>query len=258
MHGEDVRVGVFGGGVLHPRLMAGIVHEFNNLNAGVHCRLQLVLSGLNKDNHAERHLRESVEMLERAGRVAELFLQLATDRFPPKEFILPEIALRRAVAMQEPELTWGDIDIRLSFSGPPCWLFPDLLTHAVGNLLANAMREIEGGKERWIALDSRADAEWLTIRVSDSGKGYSPEQLEELARPLAESRAVQNAGAQHRFRRFGLGLFLTRWIVLVHGGTAVFGRAEAGGAACTIRIPSGRERSHPEDNRIALNQNKWL
>lgn len=231
--------GVFGGGFLTPMLMAGIVHEFNNMAGGVMSRLELALADGAVAERADASMREAVEILDRVCRVTDQILQLATDRVPGKERIEPEIPLRRALAMQEPELTWAGVEVEEALVCRPCWLHAELLTHAVSNLLSNALREVGQQKYRHIRLEARLEGDWLCVCVGDNGRGFSPQQLQELARPLREYRQARGTGRKMHVRGFGLGLFLVRWIALVHGGRAEFANAEDGGAICTLRLPAG-------------------
>lgn len=231
--------GLFGGGALHPKLMAGIVQEFNCIAGNLTKRLELALNNQLKGANHERPLLEALEILERSTRVSELILQLSADRLPGKERVLPEVPLRQALVMQEPELTWANVETTLTVTAPPCWLYPDLLTCAVGNLLGNAVRELGQQQVRRIDLDAQVKEEQLVIAVSDNGRGFAPEQLEQLATPLREFTRPRLVGRHRRHDGFGLGLFLVRWIVQVHGGEAVFENRPEGGAACTLRLPTG-------------------
>ena len=248
------------GEVLQPRLMAGIIHEFNNMQACAVGRLELVLNSGALDGRDARLLREAEDALDRGRRVAELILELASGRVLGKRLVLAEVPIRRALAMLEPELAWCGAEVSLDLSGEACWLNEDLVTHAAGNLISNALREVSGGDCKRIEVHCRTDGQRMELRVADSGRGFLPEHLEELKRPLQEYCVGGGVGGRWNHRkRFGFGLFLTRWIALVHGGAVTFENRETGGALCTFCLPTDcnepdRRASQPGKREMAAGE----
>jgi signal transduction histidine kinase len=103
------------------------------------------------------------------------------------------------------------------------------------NLLSNAARFTEKGTVR---VDAGRAAGVLTIRVSDTGIGMTPEQLERVFTPYAQA----GSGTSARYGGTGLGLVISRgYCELLRGSLEV--ESEAGrGSTFTVRVPERLER----------------
>lgn len=238
MTGNSRDGGAWGEPVLQPRLMPGIMHAFNNMQAGVMGRLDMVLCGGVISARDARLLREAEEILERGRRVTDLILELSAGRVLRKTLTAPEAPLRRALASLRPELDWCEVQVALNLGGGICRVQEDLMTQAICHLLTNAICAIGSAERQRIEVDCGVEDDWLQVRVSDSGHGFSPEQLELLRLPLQEHQPGEATGRWRHRKRFGFGLFLTRWIAQVHGGTASFENRAGSGASCLLRIPA--------------------
>ena len=106
------------------------------------------------------------------------------------------------------------------------------LTQIVTNLLNNAAKYTpESGR---IELTVTLDGSDLVVRVRDNGMGIEPERLGQLFEMFYQeqrSPAPHDAG-------LGIGLWLTRQLVELHGGTIAAHSAGAGeGSEFTVRLP---------------------
>lgn len=97
------------------------------------------------------------------------------------------------------------------------------LAQALENLLNNGA---DAGSER-IAVHYGWDSQWARIRVRDWGSGFSPEQLEDVGKPII--RASRSG--------LGIGLLLSHAAVERHGGSIELHNAEGGGAIATLSLP---------------------
>ena len=109
---------------------------------------------------------------------------------------------------------------------------PVRLEQVVGNLLANAVKYTPAGGEIRVLLDRRS-AE-VSLRVTDTGIGISPELLDRIFEPFiqATSSLERSEGG------LGLGLALVRGLVALHGGTVEARSAGPGkGAEFEVVLP---------------------
>jgi PAS domain S-box-containing protein len=129
------------------------------------------------------------------------------------------------------------------------------LKQIVYNLLSNAVKFTTDGGEVVLRADrvQRADvggldgrragrafrladsdfSEFVRIRVTDSGIGMSPEDLERLFEPFSQV----DSGLARQFEGTGLGLAMVKLLTDLHGG-AVAVESEAGKGSCfTVWIP---------------------
>ena len=105
----------------------------------------------------------------------------------------------------------------------------NLLRHALGNLLSNALKFSRGGK---VTLELEADGAALQFRVSDQGIGI-PE--EDRARLFATFHRGANASD---VEGTGLGLAIVKECVERHGGSIGVESKLGSGTTFTVKIPA--------------------
>ncbi|MFN6465546.1 MAG: PAS domain S-box protein [Nostoc sp. DedVER02] len=117
------------------------------------------------------------------------------------------------------------------------------LQQVIWNLLSNAIKFTPQGGEVEISLQSVGSQ--VQIRVSDTGKGISPDFL-----PFVFDYFRQADGATTRkFGGLGLGLAIVRHIVELHGGTVkAESLGEEQGATFTVMLPM--IKIHPDSQQI--------
>lgn len=104
-----------------------------------------------------------------------------------------------------------------------------LVSRAIENLMENAFRHTPEGGE--VTVLASQDTESLLIKVTDTGPGFTPEDLERAFEPMYRGDTARSTlGA-------GLGMAIARGIVQAHGGTLIARNGTAGGAELTIRLP---------------------
>jgi PAS domain S-box-containing protein len=104
------------------------------------------------------------------------------------------------------------------------------LEQAVTNLVDNAIKYSPGGGPVEIEL-STLDDKTICIAVTDNGIGIASEH-----RPHIFSRFFQAHTGRH-FGGLGLGLYISRQIIELHGGTLEAEFPEGGGTRFVIRLP---------------------
>jgi signal transduction histidine kinase len=110
---------------------------------------------------------------------------------------------------------------------------PVRLHQLLANLLINAAQY--GDKAAPVRLRARADAQAVTIEVTNQGSAIPADALQSIFRPLIQLPAE---GDDERPRTsLGLGLFIAREIALVHGGTIAASSNAADGTTFTVRLP---------------------
>ncbi|UVO16789.1 ATP-binding protein [Stutzerimonas stutzeri] len=104
------------------------------------------------------------------------------------------------------------------------------LRRALSNLISNAARHAE----TQVRVSYAFDAGQVWLRVEDDGPGVPEADWERVFTPflrLDDSRTRASGG-------HGLGLSIVRRIIYWHGGRALIGRSELGGACFSLRWPS--------------------
>ncbi|HEX5085729.1 MAG TPA: ATP-binding protein, partial [Blastocatellia bacterium] len=116
----------------------------------------------------------------------------------------------------------------------------DRLQQVVWNLLSNAIKFTpEGGK---IEVELKRVGERAELRVSDTGRGISPEFL-----PHIFDRFRQATGGDSKARAgLGLGLTIVRYIVEAHGGSVMADSSGVGqGATFICKFPLAGAEQEP-------------
>jgi two-component system, NtrC family, sensor kinase len=124
------------------------------------------------------------------------------------------------------------------------------------NLLMNAAQAI-GGVPGEVRIETGVKDEMVFVKISDTGSGIMPEDLEKIFEPFFTTKPV-GVGT-------GLGLSISYGIIASHGGTITVESTPGKGTTFTTLIPlDARPRTiaapafmnHPKENRHAL-QNSY-
>jgi signal transduction histidine kinase len=104
------------------------------------------------------------------------------------------------------------------------------IRQVVWNLLSNAIKFTPPGKT--VRTSVRVDSMVATITVADEGGGIDPQFLPHIFDELQQEEKAKHAGG------LGLGLFIVKTIVNMHGGT-VEARSDGHGKGATfiVRLP---------------------
>ncbi len=155
--------------------------------------------------------------------------------------------VKGVVADMRPAAEAKGIDLRLTEGGEVKLIGDaDRLQQVVWNLLSNAIKFTpEGGR---IDVELKRVGERVELRVSDTGRGISPEFL-----PNIFDRFSQATRNDARTRAgLGLGLTIVRYIVETHGGTVIAESPGVGMGAtfiCKLPLAGARQEAIPAVER---------
>jgi PAS domain S-box-containing protein len=110
---------------------------------------------------------------------------------------------------------------------------PIQIQQVLVNLLVNAFESMETLPEvnRRVRIVTRTDSENVDIAVEDSGPGVPEENLSRIFEPFFTSKA----------QGMGMGLAVSRTIVIRHGGSIHAERNERGGTSFLVSLPRFRD-----------------
>ena len=204
-------------------LTAGVAHEMRNSLATLRGFLTLVER--DPEGGGSKHLVEIRHESDHLQRVLEDFLAFARPgSIRPQDVDLVRLARRTAA---DPALAGGEVEVRaegeLEIRGDP-----QLLERALRNLLHNAVEAQQAVRcETPVVLTLRPLDEGVEWLIEDHGAGISDEIRDRLFDPFFSARP---GGV-------GMGLALTRRIVLLHSGRIELESREGGGARARVWIP---------------------
>ncbi|HUF65958.1 MAG TPA: HAMP domain-containing sensor histidine kinase [Gemmatimonadaceae bacterium] len=137
-----------------------------------------------------------------------------------------------------------DIDCSDRLSGEVFW-DEDRMNEVVGNLLSNAFKFTEKGGR--VLLEAEPVDDSVRIRVSDTGVGIPPQQLQHVFHKFyqADNQAsTPTAGT-------GLGLAIAKQIVEAHRGTITVESRQNAGTTFTIVVPVSLEGGRSSRSRAS-------
>jgi len=124
-------------------------------------------------------------------------------------------------------------NVLINFRGDslPANVDPARIQQIFSNLLDNAIKH--GGSRGEISVELREGGHEAIVRVSDRGEGIPPEEVERIFHRfyrVDKSRSQETPG-------LGLGLAITKHLVLLHGGTIRAENRLEGGAVFEVMLP---------------------
>ncbi len=123
-----------------------------------------------------------------------------------------------------------------------------LLKNAFSNLINNAYQAMENGGVLTVIIDHRDDSDRLEIKISDTGKGISPDDLPRIFIPFFTTRETGT----------GLGLALVRKMITAHMGTVEVESRENTGTTFIISLPTTLNIDQEKANPVLEQSNKIL
>ena len=213
-------------------LVSGVAHEVNNPLTTILGFAELELVRPELDPRLRVHLQtikdESVRLKMLVTNLSN-FARRAPQRH--ERFDLRQ-ALGRMVDLRKYQL--GAVDITLHFSAPSesiwVWGDQDHLVQVFFNLVLNAEHAVlarPGRGDIWLECGVKGDRAWAA--VLDNGVGIPANMLERIFEPFVTTRLAGQGS--------GLGLSISRNIILQHKGTMTVESSEGQGAAFRISLP---------------------
>ena len=222
------------------QFLAMLAHELRNplapLLTGLHLLRQPQAPAETRERTREmmerqlRHLSRLVDDLLDVSRIVRGRVQLCKERLD-----LGQLA-RTASEDRRPTLERAGLTLVLETPETAAWVAGDAtrLTQIVNNLLDNAVKFADGGRN--VAVRVRADAEHrrAVLSVRDDGMGIEAELLSRLFAPFAQAdRSLDRARGG-----LGLGLALVKGLAELHGGSVeALSEGTGRGAEFIVRLP---------------------
>ncbi len=205
------------------RLAAGVAHEIRNpLNA-----MSMACQRLQKDNleQLNKVIRDEIRRL---NRIVEDFIGFSRSGNPAlKEGDIAALVREMGLLMEEEASSQG-IGLHMDLPESPLmiWMDTDKIRQALFNIVKNAMESIPEQGTITLAL-SQEGRRWVAVRISDTGIGLSPKELEQIFEPDYTTKE----------KGLGLGLALAHEIITGHGGE-IRVKSEAGrGTTFEVVLP---------------------
>lgn len=217
-------------------LSAQLAHEVRNPLTGIGSAVQVLQQEHSREDRHSKVLSRILTQLQRMDQIMANFLSFA--RMPEavsRPFELKE-PLSRVFFLIEPRLRAQGISLRQGgLDGlPPLTGDPGQLEQVFLNVCLNAIQAMPKGGV--LALEPRLEASGaVTLEFRDTGHGIAPENLEHVFKPFFTTR---DKGS-------GLGLPISRQIVLAHEGEMWIESVPGNGTSVFVRLPAGAAAPEP-------------
>jgi signal transduction histidine kinase len=245
-------------------LAAGIAHEINNPLAAMsfyaesaqqRLREATASSPAGADRHAlaaelvarlDKALTVVREEADRCKLITDRLLALARPGSSRRGAVdLHEVA-GRAIEVAQGMPALEGVRIRLApHAGPPvlAWADASELVQVALNLVCNAMEAV-GREDGMVEVACERAGDWVRMRVSDNGRGMSPQVLERVFEPFFTDKPRR--GLASGPGGTGLGLTVAHAIVEQHGGRLSASSEGPGrGSVFTVELPPASAQEGP-------------
>jgi signal transduction histidine kinase len=153
------------------------------------------------------------------------------------------LAVAAEAARVEADAKQVDINLRVSAMAPDVRADPERLHIALVNLLTNAIKYAPAGSRVDLEAHAEDSSGQVVIGVTDQGPGIAQDEAERVFEKFVRgSQAGQSPG-------LGLGLYIVRRIVELHGGRVMLRSAPGHGAMIAIVLPAFDRRGPDEPAR---------
>jgi len=219
--------------------LATLAHELRNplapISSGLH-----ILRTAGDDHAAAAQARDIMErQVGQMVRLVDDLMDVARITTGKVEMRLQAIdlatAISDAVETAMPLITLGGQPLQVTAPDEPIYVNADRarLSQVFANLLNNSARYSEPGQPIQVSVAREGDQ--AVVRVRDQGEGIHPDML---PRVFEMFRQADRTGGRSR-GGLGIGLFIVRRIVEMHGGTVKAISAGLGhGTELIVRIPA--------------------
>ena len=151
-----------------------------------------------------------------------------------KEPVALQDLIKRISEVMQMHVKQKELTLRMRLPAKPLHLQadPTKLTMAIENLISNAVKYTpEGGT---ITITARRRQNEVQIAVKDTGKGIPVKEMPKLFKRFNRMKSA----VADQVPGTGLGLYLTKLVVELHGGTIAVESAEDKGSTFTITLPA--------------------
>lgn len=222
-------------------LVAGIAHQFNNIDAGILGYVQMAL--LHKDLPDEVHEQlEQVRVFTRRG--TEIVRELTTFSDQSSQWgfshgSLTDTAIE-ALSFCRKEIDAAGIQLETEFR-EKCYTVLNfgLAKQLIMNLIRNACHATLGKESRTVRIETGSQDDNVFVRVTDNGCGIPSKYLPKIFDPFFTTKGAQAApgSPQAEISGVGLGLSLSQTVAQAHRGVISVQSTPDKGSCFTFSLP---------------------
>lgn len=219
------------------QLAAGVAHEVRNPLTSIRSTIQFLARDLPEAGEKRQLVDEVLGEVDRIDRILDQLLRLTRPQELRRLTVDVADVLEQSLRLVAPQAERQGIAIERRIDGAPLLSQgdPDQLKQVFLNLLLNAVQAMQpdGGGRLTVELGRRRTDpapyahEWVEARITDSGPGIEPDDLDKVFDPFYTTK---RGGT-------GLGLSVSHGIVHRHDGEIELRGAAERGTVALVRLP---------------------
>jgi PAS domain S-box-containing protein len=220
-------------------LAAGVAHEVNTPLTGISSYTQMLLDRADPEDPQTKLLEKIERQTFRAAKIVNGLLTLARGGQSASERAPVDLntVVNDVLSLLEHQFRTVNIQVRRDLAAAPPVVFgtEHKLQQVFLNLFINARDAMPRGG--WLSVTTRAEGDWATVEVSDTGAGIPTEHLSRIYDPFFTTKALGQGT--------GLGLSITYGIVGEHDGRITCDSRPGEGTRFTLALPlmAGAQRA---------------
>ncbi len=222
-------------------LVAGIAHQFNNIDVGILGYVQMALLHKDLPDEVREHL-EQVRVFTKRG--TEIVRELTTfsDQSAQWGFALGSLTdtVIESLSFCRKEMETESIQIETEFAqNCNAVLNFGLAKQLIMNLIRNAAHATLGKEVRTVRVETGKQDKNVFVRVTDNGCGIPAGYLPKIFDPFFTTKGVQAlpGSAQAAVSGVGLGLSLSQTVAQAHHGKITVQSTPDKGSCFTFSLP---------------------
>ncbi len=218
------------------RLSAGVAHEINNPLTTILTSAMLIQEDLEEGSEMHQELTIISNEALRCRKIVKSLLDFARQSQPLKKPDNLNDVIRESLVLTRKQANFKDVSLgaELADQLPSIAIDRDQIQQTIINLTLNAIEATSPGQKIQIASRYLKDKRAVEIRISDTGEGILPENLDKIFDPFFTTKKNGT----------GLGLAITHGIIEQHGGTIEVKSTPGQGTQFFITLPVTNGNRH--------------
>lgn len=212
------------------QLAAGVAHELNNPLTGIMTFSHLLRNAI-KDESARGDLEIIIRETTRCKEIIKGILDFSRETSPQQKSCSINDIISRTLSILERQWLFHNIRIEKSMEVqlPEIWIDDNQIQQVIMNIALNAAEAMNGEGTLSIASMINRQADYIEVRIRDTGPGIRPEHLTKIFDPFFTTKDPQKGT--------GLGLSISYGIIQKHYGDIRVESTVGKGTTFIIKLP---------------------
>lgn len=226
-------------------LIAATAHELNNPMMGIINLVQYCLKHTPEDDKRHAVLQDTEQETKRCIAIVKRLLAFSLLLTAGQEGRKKESCtaiMNKVLKSLSYNIEREKVSVTHDYSEglPAVWMTPSKIEQTFLNIIGNALDALKESEKKQIDVKVRRKGEFIQVRISDSGTGIDPQNLERIFQPFFSTKPAGQG--------VGLGLCVSLTNIEKHGGKITCESKTGQGTKFEILLPLDRRKTRREQN----------